>query len=389
MTKESLGDHPAAALDLFRQSIDKSKQNRQPYSWAYWNLGRNLRARGELAEARPILSEGAEVAPDGRVLTALGQTLLETGEIQAAEVALRRAIALEPDYAEARYVLARILQRTGRVTESRDELAAFEKLRTGQQRGAALSSDTAADRQYPRPFDNPIESRQNGRRIKGELMPCTRPAIDRFLLTQAELAQQLSREYLNTGLNLYDRTAGGIPRGAVTEIYGPPTSGKTTFVQTFLANATRQGEFCALVDASNNFDPASACAAGADLSRLLWVRCRDAVQALKSADLLIHSGGWGVVILDLGNIAPQIVRGLPISYWYRFRRAVENTPTAFLVLEREPYVKNCAVMAIEMQPAKTLWSGTHPDFRLLRGVNAHITPRKPVRSQKLCMRASA
>jgi hypothetical protein len=207
------------------------------------------------------------------------------------------------------------------------------------------------------------------------------------LKTELELNQQLTREFLATGVSMFDDVAGGIPRGAMTEIYGPASSGKTSFLHTFITTATLQGEFCALVDAANSFDPHSC--ARADLRRLLWVRCTDAVQALKSCDLLVHSGGWGVIILDLGDIPPPTVRRLPISYWYRFRRSVENTPTAFLVIESEPFVKNCAAMTVEIPGGRSVWSGRHRDFKLLRGVNVRVAPRKPVGAQTCAFEAKA
>src|SRR5262245_5569973 len=153
-----------------------------------------------------------------------------------------------------------------------------------------------------------------------------RSALARHLVHETELRQRLEREYLPTGIGDFDQLLGGLPRGSVTEVYGPATSGKTTFLTSFLSRATANGEFCALVDGSDSFDPISASAAGADLSRLLWVRCRDAEQVLKATDLLVHSGGWGVVVMDVTDIPPKTVRRIPMSWWYRFRRAVEHTP---------------------------------------------------------------
>ena len=209
-----------------------------------------------------------------------------------------------------------------------------------------------------------------------------RSALASHLIQESELRQRQEREYLPTGIaNL------GLPRGAVTEICGPATSGKTTFLTSLLAQATAQGEFCALVDGTDSFDPASAAAARADLNRLLWVRCHGAEEALKSADLLVHSGGWGLIALDLSGIPPAGVRKIPMSWWYRFRRAVEHTPTSFIVLEREPLVKNCAIMALDFPPAPPVWSGAHAHFRILRGIDVRIVPRKPVRSREMFFRS--
>ena len=70
-----------------------------------------------------------------------------------------------------------------------------------------------------------------------------------------------------------DALTGGLPRGCLTEICGPASSGRTTVLLAALAAATRRGEFCAVVDASDALDPQSAAAAGVELERLLWVRC--------------------------------------------------------------------------------------------------------------------
>jgi hypothetical protein len=220
-------------------------------------------------------------------------------------------------------------------------------------------------------------------------MSVDRTALARHLVEESQLLQQLEREYLSTGIAGFDEALGGVPRGTVTEVFGPPSSGKTTFICSFLARATGAGEFCALVDCGDSFDPVSAAAAQADLTKLLWVRCHGIEEALKAADLLVHSGGWGVVALDLADVPPPVVRKVPMSWWYRFRRAVENTPTAFLVIETEPYVKNCAVMTLEFPPSQAVWTGAHRNFRVLAGTAVHVTPRKPVRGRQADIRVEA
>ena len=65
---------------------------------------------------------------------------------------------------------------------------------------------------------------------------------------------------------------GGLPRGQVSEIVGPLTSGRTTLVLKALAAATRRGELVALIDALDRLDVSSAAAAGIDLERVLWIR---------------------------------------------------------------------------------------------------------------------
>src|SRR5713101_9051120 len=78
---------------------------------------------------------------------------------------------------------------------------------------------------------------------------------------------------------------GEIPRGALTEIAGPASSGRTAFLCSMLASASSKQEFCALIDTEDAFDPASAVHAGVHLSQILWVRCGGNVEhAMKVTD---------------------------------------------------------------------------------------------------------
>src|SRR6266852_8919977 len=109
-----------------------------------------------------------------------------------------------------------------------------------------------------------------------------------------------------------------LPSGSIVEITGTSSSGRTAMLHSILASATTRGEICAIVDCTNAFDPASAAAAGADLERLLWVQAGGRLDhALKAADLILHGGGFGVVALDLCEIAPNQLLRIPLSYWYR------------------------------------------------------------------------
>src|SRR5450755_3348295 len=84
-----------------------------------------------------------------------------------------------------------------------------------------------------------------------------------------------------TGVSALDTLTGGLPRGALSEIVGPASSGRTGIMLAALAGATRRQEICALVDASDSFDPASAETSGVDLTRLLWVRCSERSSVLR------------------------------------------------------------------------------------------------------------
>ena len=64
--------------------------------------------------------------------------------------------------------------------------------------------------------------------------------------------------------------------------------------------------------------------------------------AIKAADVILHGGGFGVVALDLCETGHSDLNRIPLSYWYRFRNALENTPTRMVVLCHVPLVKACA-----------------------------------------------
>jgi hypothetical protein len=167
-----------------------------------------------------------------------------------------------------------------------------------------------------------------------------------------------SVETVATGIPEIDSLAGGLPRGALTEICGPPCSGRTTVLFSALAARTAQAEVCALIDARDSFDPHSAEAAGVELQQLLWVRCRNLDQSLRAADLVIQGGGFGFIALDLSDIAPETVRHVPLNAWFRFRRAVEDTSTVLLLLEQESNAKTCASLVLQMKMKSAQWSAT-------------------------------
>ncbi|HMD50719.1 MAG TPA: hypothetical protein VKG79_16525 [Bryobacteraceae bacterium] len=198
-----------------------------------------------------------------------------------------------------------------------------------------------------------------------------------------------ARESLATGLASLDALIDGFPRGGISEIIGPDSSGRTTLTHSLLAASTEKYETCAYVDTDDSFDPVSAAAAGVALSQLLWVRCgHNAGHALKATDALLHAGGFGVIVLDLCQITPRIANRIPISYWYRFRRAIENTPTVLALLEKTPLAKSCASLMLEMKRKRAAWRGA-PGFELLRGVELEAVSRKPVRPAAASFKARA
>jgi len=158
-----------------------------------------------------------------------------------------------------------------------------------------------------------------------------------------------------TGIAALDEFLGGLPRGGLTEIYGPPCAGKTSLLHSTLASRTRS-EVCALVDAQDAFDPHSSAASGVYLPRLLWARCHGLEQAFRCLDLLLHGGGFGLVALDIADAPVRFVRQVPLNVWFRLRRAVEDTPTVLLVLSRESNAKTCASLVLRLEREASQWS---------------------------------
>ena len=124
-----------------------------------------------------------------------------------------------------------------------------------------------------------------------------------------------------------------------------------------LAQAVAGEEVCALIDTSDVFDPISAMNMKLDLNQLLWIRCAANIEhAFKATDLLLQGGGFGLVLLDLGDIAGKEARRIISSWWYRFRRIVEKTPTALIVIAADSCVRSCAVLALELNRESDAWS---------------------------------
>jgi hypothetical protein len=143
-----------------------------------------------------------------------------------------------------------------------------------------------------------------------------------------EYRDQRIVETVPAGVLEIDRLTGGLPRGALTEICGPPASGRTSVLVAAMAARTEAAEVCALVDARDAFDPESAAEAGVRLGQLLWVRCRNVDQALRATYLLIQGGGFGL-----------------------------------MALEQEPNAKTCASLVLRLGAREARWTQTSEDSR--------------------------
>ncbi|MGE0451169.1 MAG: hypothetical protein AB7Q29_16475 [Vicinamibacterales bacterium] len=165
--------------------------------------------------------------------------------------------------------------------------------------------------------------------------------------------------------DLDDRLSGGLPRGQLSEIAGPRSSGRTSLMLQTIAAATGRGELVALVDTLDMLDLASALAAGVECSRLLWIRghgvmhpgpCRDLntralEQAVKALSLVLQAGNFGLVILDLGEAPADEIRRLPFTTWLRIQRMVEGSQTVALIVSPAPLARSAAGLTIKLQPA--------------------------------------
>src|SRR5208283_477520 len=98
-------------------------------------------------------------------------------------------------------------------------------------------------------------------------------------------------------------------------------------------------------------------------------------QMLKVTDLLLQSNGFGMIALDLGDVPAQNARRIPLASWFRFRRAVEHTPTALLVLERQPIAGSCSSVLVKVSGARSEVSG-----KKLSAVSRQLSGNKPMQS---------
>jgi recombination protein RecA len=218
-------------------------------------------------------------------------------------------------------------------------------------------------------------------------------------------------EMASSGIPQLDLLTGGLARGCLTEICGTASSGRTSVLLFALAQATQRGEVCALVDASDAFDPASATAAGMEMSRLLWVRCGETrvvtgfrpvragqnpattqssaengfgfnrwesqlAQMLKVTDLLLQSNGFGMIALDLSDVPVRSARRIPLASWFRFRRAVEHTPTALLVLEQQPIAGSCSSVLVKVSGRRSQVAG-----KKLSAFSCQLSGNPPMHSE--------
>jgi hypothetical protein len=171
---------------------------------------------------------------------------------------------------------------------------------------------------------------------------------------------------------------GGLRRGHLSEVIGSRSSGRSTVFVSIAMAAAARGEVVALIDTHDRFDPASARAAGLDLTRLLWIReAGHADRALKAMHLVLQAGGFGVVALDLADAAGPALRQFPHTTWMRIARTIEGTTTVAVLLASDHVARSPGGVTVALDrppvPGADEWTGTTARGRRLRGLT--IRPR--------------
>lgn len=212
------------------------------------------------------------------------------------------------------------------------------------------------------------------------------------------------------GLQALDgQLQGGLPRGHVSELIGPTSSGRTTLAWTWLGAGTGRGESVALVDTFDRFDPATASACGINLSRLLWVRGqaitktasavdpawlpgartvdgpgtlleRTIDRSLKALNLVLQSGVCTAVVLDFADVPLAGIRRVPLTTWLRLHRIVEGTDTACLLVGPVPLARSAAGLTLTAGPQGLSWNGPHERSRRFGGLAMTMRVASPRRT---------
>jgi recombination protein RecA len=180
------------------------------------------------------------------------------------------------------------------------------------------------------------------------------------------------RWVIPTGMAELDaRLDGGIPRGHISEVVGPRSSGRLSILASAMAGATSRGEAMALVDPLDMFDPVSASTAGIDFQRMLWIRgdassssrvslsCeygtlqKSLDRAIKALNIVFQAGGFGLVVLDLGEVAMPAIKRLPYTTWLRLHRVIEGSETACVLIGSEPIARSAGGVTVQLAPGQT------------------------------------
>ena len=185
---------------------------------------------------------------------------------------------------------------------------------------------------------------------------------------------------LSTGVAAVDALlGGGLPRGELSEVHGPRSSGRTGLALSFVAACMARGSLAAWVDPADRLAPASAAAAGVDLARLLWLRgdtgprARALPEAVAAVATLVGSGLFEAGVLDVAAFPPHDLGRLPGPTWIRLQRMIADSPGALMLLAESHVARGPRGVSLELRPGGPRWSGAPGPGRLLRGLGTEVS----------------
>ncbi len=175
------------------------------------------------------------------------------------------------------------------------------------------------------------------------------PPAEKIVELRALLAERFPTKapradsWIATGIPRFDELlGGGLWKGAISELSSPAASaGSALVLTTLLHTMASENQILGLIDGRDSFDPQPI--DNAVLKHLLWVRCENTDQAIRSADLLLRDGNLPLVVLDLRCNLENELRRIPGSTWYRLQRILEHNATACLAITPRPLIPSAQV----------------------------------------------
>lgn len=168
---------------------------------------------------------------------------------------------------------------------------------------------------------------------------------------------------------LYALLGGGLPCGAITEVCGHQSSGRTALAHAIVADVLAAGECAAWVDLPNALDPAHAQTAGMALERVLWVHPADTIGAFRATEYVLGGGGFRLVLLDLDDPTRE-QRIVPTSTWLRLTRAAVRQDAAVVVLTSAHVAGTFAALSLEVSLRRRVFVGADGPACLFAGMTS-------------------
>lgn len=162
---------------------------------------------------------------------------------------------------------------------------------------------------------------------------------------------------------------GGFPCGAISEVFGAQSTGKTTLAHALISSTVRSGGYAAWIDLPNAFYPRRFS------ERVLWVAPPDVITALRAAEHVLEAGGFRVVVLDLGT--PMLSRApMPASRWLRMARMAARRDAAIVILSATHVAGAFATLSLETCALRRMFTGSQGPCPVLEGMASSLHLRK-------------